>query len=62
MICVIEEDEGQFYRTCEKLDQILRQNGAYVQNHLLEGRYAGAFIRTWRPIFIFVTDAQIPID
>jgi enterochelin esterase-like enzyme len=40
-----KEDEGQFYRACEKLFQLLRQNGADVQNHLFEGHHSGDYIR-----------------
>ena len=39
-----KEDEGQFYRACEKLFQLMRQNGADVQNHLFEGRHSGDYI------------------
>jgi enterochelin esterase-like enzyme len=40
-----KEDEGQFYRACEKLFQLLRQNGADVQNHVFEGHHSGDYIR-----------------
>ena len=40
-----KEDEGQFYRACEKLFQLLRQNGADVQNRLFEGHHSGDYIR-----------------
>ena len=40
-----KEDEGQFYRACEKLFQLLRQNGADVQNHLFEGHHSGDYIK-----------------
>jgi enterochelin esterase-like enzyme len=39
-----KEDEGQFYRACEKLYQILRKNGADVQNYLFEGHHSGDYI------------------
>ena len=38
-----KEDEGQFYRACEKLFQLLRQNGANVQSHLFEGNHSGDY-------------------
>ncbi len=41
-----KEDEGQFYRACEKLFQLLRQNGADVQNHLFEGHHSGDYIKS----------------
>ena len=41
-----KEDEGQFYRACEKLFQLLRQNGADVQNHLFEGNHSGDYIKS----------------
>ena len=40
-----KEDEGQFYRACEKLFHLLRQNGANVQSHLFEGHHSGDYIR-----------------
>ena len=39
-----KEDEGQFYRACEKLSRILRKNGADVQNYLFEGHHSGEYI------------------
>lgn len=39
-----KEDEGQFYCACEKLYQILRKNGADVQNYLFEGHHSGDYI------------------
>ena len=39
-----KEDEGQFYRACKKLFQILRKNGADVQNHLFEGHHNRNYI------------------
>ena len=41
-----KEDEGQFYRACEKLFQLLRKNGADVQNHLFEGHHSGDYIKS----------------
>ena len=39
-----KDDEGQFYRACEKLFLILKQKGFDVQKHLLEGHHNGAYI------------------
>ncbi len=41
-----KDDEGQFYHACEKLFQLLRQNGADVQNHLFEGHHDGDYIKS----------------
>ncbi len=38
------EDEGQFYRACEKLFRILLQKGADVQNYLTTGHHNGEYI------------------
>lgn len=38
------EDEGHFYRACEKIFQILQKNGADVQNHLFEGHHGRDYI------------------
>ena len=47
-----KEDEGQFYRACEKLFQLMRQNGADVQNHLFEGRHSGDYIKSNMEIYL----------
>ena len=39
-----KDDEGRFYRACEKLFRVLKQKGIHVQNHLLEGRHNGEYI------------------
>lgn len=39
-----KDDEGQFYRACEKLDLILKQKGVDVQNHLFEGHHNKEYI------------------
>ena len=39
-----KDDEGQFYRACESLYQILKQKGAQVQNHLFDGAHDAAYI------------------
>lgn len=39
------EDEGQFYQACEKLYEILKKNGADVENHVYEGNHSGEYIR-----------------
>ena len=41
-----KEDEGQFYHACEKLFQLLRQNGTDVQNHLFMGHHSGDYIKS----------------
>ena len=41
-----KDDEGQFYRACEKLFRILQQNGADVQVHLFAGRHNGEYVLT----------------
>ena len=41
-----KEDEGQFYRTSEKLFQLLRQNGADAQNYLFEWHHSGDYIKS----------------
>lgn len=38
------DDEGQFYRACEKLFLILKQKGVDVQNHLFEGCHNGEYV------------------
>lgn len=39
-----KDDEGQFYRACEKLFGILQRNGADVHYHLLAGRHNGEYV------------------
>ena len=39
-----KDDEGQFYRACEKLSKILQRNGADVQYHLFAGRHNGEYV------------------
>ena len=39
-----KDDEGQFYRACEKLFGILQRNGADVQVHLFAGRHNGEYV------------------
>ena len=39
-----KDDEGQFYRACEKLFRILQRNGADVQVHLFEGSHNGEYV------------------
>lgn len=39
-----KDDEGQYYRACEKLFLILKQKGIDVQNHLFEGHHNGEYI------------------
>ena len=39
-----DQDEGQFYRGCEKLYEILRQKGADVQNHVFKGHHNGEYV------------------
>ena len=41
-----KDDEGQFYRACEKLFRILQRNGADVQVHLFAGRHNGEYVLT----------------
>ena len=38
------DDEGQFYRACEKLFWILQRNGADVQYHLFEGHHNEEYV------------------
>ena len=39
-----KDDEGQFYRACEKLFWILQRNGADVQYHLFEGHHNEEYV------------------
>ena len=39
-----KDDEGQFYRACEKLYLLLREKGIDVQNHVFYGQHNGAYI------------------
>lgn len=39
-----KDDEGQFYRGCEKLFRVLKQKNVDVQNHLFEGHHTGEYI------------------
>lgn len=39
-----KHDEGQFYRSCDKLFHILQKKGANVQNHLFEGNHSGEYV------------------
>jgi enterochelin esterase-like enzyme len=39
-----KDDEGQFYRACEKLYLVLKQRNVDVQNCLFEGRHNGDYI------------------
>ena len=37
-------DEGQFYRACEKLYPILKSKGVDIQNHIFDGHHNGKYI------------------
>ena len=39
-----KDDEGEFYRACEKLYSVLRQKGADVQNHLYQGHHNAEYV------------------
>ena len=41
-----KDDEGQFYRACDKLTSILEQKGVKVQNHLYKGRHDVEYVRS----------------
>ena len=38
-----KDDEGQFYRACERLYSVLKFKGADVQNHLFSGSHNGEY-------------------
>ncbi len=40
-----KNDEGKFFRACEKLFHILKKNGVDVQNHLFEGHHDGEYVK-----------------
>lgn len=39
-----KDDEGQFFRTCDKLYSILKAKGVDVQNHLFTGSHNGEYV------------------
>lgn len=39
-----KNDEGQFFRTCDKLYSILKAKGVDVQNHLFTGSHNGEYV------------------
>lgn len=39
-----DEDEGQFYKACQKLYDILRQKGIPTENHVFQGHHNGEYI------------------
>lgn len=39
-----KDDEGQFFRACDKLYSILKAKGADVQNHLFTGSHNGEYV------------------
>ena len=41
-----KDDEGQFYRACERLYSVLKFKGADVQNHLFSGSHNGEYVLT----------------
>ena len=45
-------DEGQFYRACESLCQILKSKGVTVQNHLFGGEHNAAYIVCNLPTYL----------
>ena len=47
-----KSDEGQFYRACESLYQILKSKGVTVQNHLFDGEHNAAYIVCNLPAYL----------
>ena len=43
---LMNRTDTKFVTNTEKLCQLLRQNGADVQNHLFEGRHSGDYIKS----------------
>ena len=39
-----KDDEGEFYRACEKLYSVLKQKGVDVQNHLYTGHHNAEYV------------------
>ena len=46
------EDEGQFYRACEKLYRILQKKGANVQNHRFTGHHNREYIMSYMETYL----------